>query len=574
MKSLYTLFHPAHSVFLSIALVAAVYLGTLAAVGTSGFWITDNANKFLQAESIADSGYTDYSLHRPGKRIDPDFRYNPVPSPFSVVENGNLYSVFSPVFAVVSSAPYRLLGHGGLYLIPLISSLLMLFGLANVSRLLGLGSIAVHAVVIIGGLCTPVWFYSVVFWEHTAAVCLCIWAVYWFLRFHRSGVLGHLIAGSILAALGIWFRDELYLFCIVLVGVTLHYKRDRRISTLLTAATAMIAVSVPLWLFQWKTIGHPFGFHLGTHILSADDIFDHVFSRFQVFYNLAVMGSPSVFLSLLTASPFITAAVWRPRFSGSAFKIAMPSFALAAIVSALITLGGFAFADSPIARLLQSNGLFAAAPFLVLAFIQPRTADETDSASPAEWLLTAALAYAAVYILAAPVMGSTGIHWGNRFLLTLYPMLAALAVSNIVRWAGMMKSYVTPHTIALAAVILVSFAAQVYSIDLLKTKKDFSRRLNAEIARQPEEIVITNLWWAPQAMYTAFRTKAMFYVASEREYERLVRLLGENGYNTHLFASQRPIDRATPEVARLDDSGLNFFSLSFYLVDEAESTIE
>ncbi|MFC1551015.1 hypothetical protein ACFL6P_00480 [Candidatus Latescibacterota bacterium] len=569
MRSISGTFHPAKSAFLSIAFVAAVYIITITAIDTPGFWITDNANKFIQMESITKSNFTDYSLSWPGQRIDPDFEYNSVPSPFSVARDGKLFSVFSPVFAAVSTIPFGIFSYGGLYLLPLISSIFMLAGLAKISRLLGLKNRAVHFTVIACGLCTPVWFYSVVFWEHTIAVCLCIWGAYYFMRFLESASDRHLITGSILSALGIWFRDELYLFCIVLVGVTLLYRKERRVKFALTAALTMTAVALPLWLFQWKTIGQPFGFHLGSHLLSAEGISGHIFSRPQVFYNLIAAAHPVALVSLIVSAPFVIASIFNPKFSGYAFNLAVPAFALLGVISSLVALGGYVVAESPIVWMLRTNSLFTASPFLILAFMRLKDSGSSDKAgvepSATEWLRTAVLAYAGIYILAAPVMGSTGIHWGNRFLLVLYPMITVLAVSNLALWFGKIKKVVTPHTFAVALVILISAAAQVYSINLLKTKKDFSGRLNTEIQRQPEKIVITNVWWVPQALFTEFHTKAMFYVSSPKQYDELVRTLAENGYTSHIFASQRPINETAPEVARIDDGGLNFFSLSFYL---------
>jgi hypothetical protein len=145
---------------------------------------------------------------------------------------------------MVSSIPYRLIGMNGLYLLPFISSLLTLLGVARiVSTALARrssgdggplgksdleetrpppvpagGSGPLVVVSILGaGFLTPLWFYSAVFWEHAIAVCLCIWAVYFHLSFLKRRNLLDLAIGSALCAIAIWFRDELYLFMLVLV---------------------------------------------------------------------------------------------------------------------------------------------------------------------------------------------------------------------------------------------------------------------------------------------------------------------------------------------------------------------
>ena len=72
---------------------------------------------------------------------------------------------------------------------------------------------------------------------------------------------------------------------------------------------------------------------------------------------------------------------------------------------------------------------------------------------------------------------------------------------------------------------------------------------------------------APQALFTEFRSKAMFYVSSPKQYGELVKTLAANGFTSYIFASKRPIDETAPVVASIDDGGLNFFSLNFYLME-------
>ncbi len=69
------------------------------------------------------SGYESMALDWPGRALDPDFRFNPQPPPFTVVQEGRLYSQYPPVFALLSSFPYRLFGFPGLYALPLLGGI-------------------------------------------------------------------------------------------------------------------------------------------------------------------------------------------------------------------------------------------------------------------------------------------------------------------------------------------------------------------------------------------------------------------------------------------------------------------
>ena len=81
-----------------LLLIAVVYLATLATTGHGGFWITDNASKFLQLQAIVGSGYSDYSIPWGGAVLDPELRFNPLPAPFTHVVQGRLYSQYPPFF--------------------------------------------------------------------------------------------------------------------------------------------------------------------------------------------------------------------------------------------------------------------------------------------------------------------------------------------------------------------------------------------------------------------------------------------------------------------------------------------
>src|SRR5262245_14428550 len=90
----------------SVLLVALVLLATVAPLGKRAFWVIDNAAKFLQLEALVASGYRDSSIPWPGRDLDPEYRMNPMPPPFGVVEGGRLHSFYPPAFAAISSLPW------------------------------------------------------------------------------------------------------------------------------------------------------------------------------------------------------------------------------------------------------------------------------------------------------------------------------------------------------------------------------------------------------------------------------------------------------------------------------------
>lgn len=556
---------PSRSCAGSILLVAAVYAATLFHVEVRGFWILDNAIRFLQLEAIVASDYRDFSLAWPGRELDPELHFNPLPHPFSHVEDGTIYAFYPPFFATLSSLPFRIVGFAGLYLLPALSALLTLAALAHVATRMGLGAAGRHALVLVAGLCTPLWFYAVVFWEHMPAACLSSWAVALLLDFLEDGKERRLVGASVLATLSVYFRDELYLFCALLAGAALLLAPAHRLRAAVLAAATMALAILPLWLFQAWALGHPLGLHLGAQ--NATGLAEHFAARPLVVYLLFLAFVANVVPSLLLSSPFAIGFLTRPGLPARVFAWALPAAALLAVVCCGLSLAGFTLSPSPIGWLNQTNGLFSGTPVLLLAFVRLRAAD--DDATRARlahrvWLL--ALGYAALYALAAPALGSRGIHWGNRLLLAVYPLLALLAVTNLSTWFGRYGHARPLGALALALAVALSAGAQTYSIHLLALRKDFSFRLSRALSERPEPVVVTTVWWAAPELFAASRTKSIFRAASAADLERLLAKLHGAGHDHALLVARRG-EGGGALVKRVDDSGLDFFGLDILRIE-------
>ena len=163
--------------------------------------------------------------------------------------------------------------------------------------------------------------------------------------------------------------------------------------------------------------------------------------------------------------------------------------------------------------------------------------------------------------LAAPDMGSTGIHWGNRFVLVLYPLLALLAAEQgmaMVRSSDGIKSLAS---ILAGLLLVVSLAAQIYSCTLIARKKDFNRRLTDTVAARSEGAVVTDVWWVPQALSRIFYEKQFFYAPSQALLQDLGRRLLAENVSSVLFVTSANNRPPATNTSRVDDNGLGFFTL-------------
>ena len=540
----------------TIAAVGAVYVATFALLPHRAFWINDGGSKYLQVRAILASGYSDFALRWPGRDVDPTFVFNPLPGQFSHVVDGKLYSQYPPAFAAVTAPFFQAFGFPGLFVLPLLATVLALVGVERLARDLELGRMGRRAAVAIAGLATPLWFYAVVFWEPALVVCACVWATHAMLRLLRGGRARHAALTGLLAGMGAWFREEVVLFGALLVALVFVATPGRRLRSAGLVAVAFAAALLPLLAFQRWALGSALGFHAqgNFHGLGA-----FLVERPAVFYVLLVAADPSTWISVAITAPFVVALFRNPKVSRAAFPLVVPGVAVVAAVAGLAALRGFADAKSPIAHLLASNSLFPAAPIVLLGLVRP---DEPSgpAARARRWLWLVCAAYAGAYALAAPSLGSVvGIQWGSRFLLVLYPLLAVLAAATLDAWVAVPRRRPVWAWVAVASVVLVSLLAQSVSIDLLRRRTEWSARLQQVLDARPEPVIATDVWWAPQEMFSRFPTTPIFYVPSPRDLPQLFARLPP-AVDRVLFVSHG----GPANAIHVDDDGLGYFTLALW----------
>jgi hypothetical protein len=409
--------------------------------------------------------------------------------------------------------------------------------------------------VLLAGLCTPLWFYALVFWEHSIATCLCIAAIRSFLAASRRGSAPWAAASGAALGAALWFREELLLLAGLLLVLLPLQAKEGRPRLLAAYAASLAALLVPLALFQEATVGSAFGHHVSSNLAGAER---HLASRLEVFYRLFCATGPGLGASLALTAPFAAALVLRPALPPRLFRWAVPVGALYATAVALFALSPLLDSPAPIAHLLQSNSLLPAAPIAMLALFTRRTPQDPGERAGRR-LSTVVLGYGLLYGLAAPLVSAKGIHWGNRYLLLLYPLLALLAARNLLAWIRDPRARRALPLAGVLTAIAVSLAAQICSLHLLRLKTDFSFRLNQALAERPEPVVVSDVWWAPQEMYSVFGEKPLFHVTEGPDLAALEGRLRAAGHDRFLFVTwERPVSR--PGVL-VGDGGLGAFSL-------------
>jgi hypothetical protein len=579
-----------------LAVVAAVWLGCLLGMDRHGVWTVDDALKTIQAEGVLHSSFRDFSLPNGNRGLDPGMRLPPVPPPFARLHEGRLYPVFSPAFAAAGALGAGCAGSAGLLLLPLAGGVLILLGLVRLVREAGLGESPARSTALCVGLTTPVWFYSLVYWEHSIAAALCVWATVLCLRFLRTGRLWVLGAGAFLAGAAIWFRDDLYVFALVLLILLGWQIRDqgrgRTIRCGFLGLAGLLASLIPLWVLQQVTVGQPLGWHLSTHLLRTADLLAHLQQRPAVVYNLLLSVQPSVVVSLLLSLPLLAAFLLGWKVPARKTRLAGPALGLFAMIGTGVALAGLLGRGGALPVLDRANSLFIGTPLLALALL--RREGET---SEEQFIRKIVLGHVLLYVLAAPELGSRGIHWGNRFLLPVYALLGVPAVANLQAWwhrrwsqrnhdpavhdrkngmpglasASVFPTYRSPSAgrrqtavftrVALSLILAVGFGAQIYSIRLLARMKAHTSRMDREVAARPEHIILTDTFWVPPFLTTSFGRKAVFLVRNQAEYQTFLDLMNRGGETEFLYLTPRQDPADISGDIAIVDRELPFFAL-------------
>lgn len=557
----------------SVAVVALVYLLTLAILPSDGFWINDNGCKFIQVQSLIETDYRDFSIPWAGQSDDPEYDYNPLPRPFGHVVDNRLFGTYSPVFPLLTSIPYRWWGYPGLYLVTALGGILTLAGVWSLTGLMVRQTrtrrIAQPMAVGIVGLATPLWFYSVTFWEHAPAVACATWAVRGALAARWSRQTPSLIFAACFAALAVYFRDDSYLLGLVL-GLVVGGGGPGGAKRLAIFAVAFGLAVAPLWLFQWLTLGDPFGFHMRAGSIFEVGLAEHVLSRLDVaavlLFNNHESTWPSAFVSIV---PLILLCFY-PKLTAARFRVGVVVLCALAFVNGLIVLGGLITAESPVWSLRTANGLFAAAPFLMVGFVRyarSRRPGDAENARQREdmnhrLLARITLAYVVLYVLLAPRAHSGGIHWGCRYLLPVVPWMGVLTASTIATWWVRFRRSVRVGVTLLTVAVAVSVVAQIFSLTILHGRKQYSSALNRTVHAAPQTVIIAQGWFVPQDLAPNFFDKQIFLVPHPNAIDEILRRLGERGVSEVLsvaWTNETESDQPSPFV--LSDGWLHFLAV-------------
>ena len=274
-------------------LISLGYLFFLASSIHEGiYYAGDQALKSMQVEQIAAGhGFKYLYLDQPEwVRSIWEKGYFPLRPPFFYPSPNGYLIVYPPLFQLVTAFFYARLGWTGLYVIPLLCTLILLGWTIRLLQRCGVTPVNIAFAILILVFCSPLMLYGVMFWEHLPAVLL-LFAGLSFItappaKTPTAALLGILTGGSV------WLRPEaLMMVLLYSIAVVLLFFRDRK--PVHIAFGIGIAIAILSWLgFNQLEYGSLFGIH-GQQVLHDSDP-DSRMSLHNGFRNLRVINNISI----------------------------------------------------------------------------------------------------------------------------------------------------------------------------------------------------------------------------------------------------------------------------------------
>jgi hypothetical protein len=515
-------------------LVAVVYGVSLSIMPKHVFWMPDEGAKLFELEAISLSwtnGVT-YRLPFAGQRLIPGNDFLPgfdvFPDPITV-SDGRMYLGFdNPIVFPLMTAPFfHTFGPVGLYILPVVSGWLVAV-LSGVLATWFSSRLAPSAVLLVG-LATPVWFYSVVFWEHTLASLFALLAVCVLVRApHRIESIAATIPAMLVASM---LRAEMPALAVALVvawvvvvanawrqpGTSSNDPTVLRLRRLLGDWRLLL-----LWLVAAVGLGALFRSSLtGRHhalIGVLPERLEQAFwglpnipqGLFEVFINSQNLGPAVTMGWRVTAAAAVLLALVAPLIRSRRARAAAVVAALAMILPCSVSL---ILTGEPYRGL---HGLYPVAPFVILWPLALRGAWRRHDArvlalgtATGAYLLLCFGALALTYIHQGQL--DVGMQWGQRYLLTAYPMLVVLSLLALRALLRSLPSTWPRAVVAGLFALLVAAGIGLEARGLRMLHGTRSIIANWDEAMRAEGPIVTTVWWIVPAVADLFLTHEMFF---------------------------------------------------------------
>jgi hypothetical protein len=503
-----------------IALISLFYLLlTLVILPRESFFSPDEGARVIAMESIirnirASKFSHLSSIGYPGQRIDPDFAFFPMKTGWFKTSGNTVHlTAWTPIFAFLCCPFYVLFGLPGLHVVPILSTALTLYTSYLLTKRLAknLASLTVPLI----ALASPLFIYSLLVWEHTAAIALAMLAAWLAVKQIETGQIGFLLLALLSAGMATVLRPEMSLFALaflasyLLTTFPLFWRKRSRWVMLFVGIAASLSVLLWLYYYYWYRRGSTTYFLAFIPRLPPDWT--------DVLLDFLVGLGPAPELK----AAFVLATV---AFVLCNFHLSQRRASVTILTSGALAMTGLLCLFAPFHDRLNP-GFVSASPFIVFAACDAGQALNTRASRVPKFLtftaLLCTLGYVFLYTLSpfgggsiAKLSGSAD--WSFRYTMVVYPLLTMLAVSMLAKvrqnYAGLMKKSLSLCFLVLA---LLGLGLQLEGLGMVYVDKIWGARLNDALREIPDRHILTTKWWLAVETAPQFYDKEIFLLPKE-----------------------------------------------------------
>src|ERR1700687_1147682 len=191
------------------SVVLLVYVAVLYVMPKHVFWSPDEGARFIEMQSMRWQNGLRYALPYPAQHLDPEVHFFPGNGVYQTLGTDGTIRFPWPIwFPLLSRGPFAMFGITGIYLVPLLSGWLVAVACGVLSH--KLGSHLAPITILLVGLASPVFFYSLTFWEHTLTTLLALLSV--LAVIHADGRASSLLVAVPLLVMATMLRLEMMAF--------------------------------------------------------------------------------------------------------------------------------------------------------------------------------------------------------------------------------------------------------------------------------------------------------------------------------------------------------------------------
>jgi hypothetical protein len=525
---------------ITAALLLVVYVAAFASIPKDVFWSPDEGIKFIMTEMVHLHPGIEYDLPYKGEALDPEFRFypgfDPSPDPKNIYPfrqpDGSIRLPWPIWFPLLSSFLYHSFGISGVYLLPLACGWLTAILAARLTSRFE-PSLEPWSILLVG-LGTPVWFFSLTFWEHTFAALLAM-IIMWLVIVQPWGRSFSFISAFLVSFGMMMIRIELIAYCIglfaaglliqwLLRGKPANRKNARPIVFFAPALAALLFVLTSPTLMAQRQRSS-IGVFAQIALDNAQELESSTspLARYvRIIPDLLINSSQadSPFLPYPLAWGGVVAFLLCFAFAPTKNRLLELAFFVPALIFLLVQSAFVAFMPLPYRSL---HGILLLVPYGALATFALRDAYDHANADLL-FLTSGAMTYLALGVLM--LLGTrvdaagnfvAGLEWGQRYLLPLYPLLAILALVGLHRLRrsaepGWLRQAIS-GIVVLMMVIGIDF--QIRGVLMLNRDRQNIAGWQRVLETQATGPVVTNLWWLPASLAYYYSNHEMYLVNPE-----------------------------------------------------------